>query len=286
MSYNAEISRRNPALIGFLIDQSGSMYDQISGGSKSKAEETADALNKIISSLITKNSNGPEIMDRFEVFVFGYGENGIVSPIQNIELGEMPVPLSKLHQSAKTETRLQKKIRKEPDGAGGLIEKEYQAEITFRVWVEPIASGGTPMGAAFRSAYDLIQAWTNSHGESYPPILINITDGEFNDEDPTPIVQDIKNLNTNDGNVLVFNIHESGDSSESQESIAFPDDSFQPPNGFAATLFAMSSHLSPTMIEFAQKKDRPVSSTAKGFAYNANIVDLIEFLDIGTRIDR
>lgn len=285
MSYSAEISRPNPALMGFLIDQSGSMSDSMSGGNKSKSEETADALNKILSSLITKNQDKNEILDRFEIFVLGYGGNGVVSPIDSIDIGEMPVPISRLNKSAKYETRTQKRIKKEPDGAGGLIEKEYDAEIKFQVWAKPDSSGGTPMGEAFRSSYGIIQNWVNSHPNSYPPILINITDGEYNGEDPTPIVQDIKNLSTSDGSTLVFNIHISSDTSGSP-AIAFPDDSFQPPDSFADTLFRMSSHLTPAIIEYAQKMDRNVKTNARGFAFNANLVDLIEFLDIGTRINR
>lgn len=269
--------------MGFLIDQSGSMNDPMAGGVKSKSEETADAVNRILSSLITKNTKGADVLDRFEVFILGYGGNGIVSPLNGVTIGEMPIPLSRLNNSAKTETRLQKRIKKVPDGAGGLIEKEIEAEIKFQVWTTPDASGGTPMGEAFRGSFEIIQNWINSHPESYPPILINITDGENNGEDPIPIAEDIKNLYTNDGNTLIFNIHISSDDG-GQNGIAFPDDSFQPPDSFSETLFRMSSHLTPAMIEYAKSKDRSVSQGARGFAFNADLVDLIEFLDIGTRI--
>ena len=270
--------------MGFLVDQSSSMAKTVSGGNKSKSEETADALNNILGSLITKNTSGEEIFDRFHIFILGYGAHGIVSPVDGITVKEMPVPLSKLAKSGKTETRLKKAIKKEPDGAGGVIEREYEKEIKFKVWVKPEADGGTPMGEAFRKSHELIQNWTSSHQKSFPPILINITDGEFTDEDPMLLVQDIKNLGTDYGNALVFNIHISEDSGQ-QGGIAFPDDSFQPPNDYAATLFAMSSHLTPDMIEYAKSKDRPVFPNARGFAFNANLIDLIEFLDIGTRLD-
>jgi hypothetical protein len=43
--YEAEISRRNPGLFLFLLDQSRSMSHKLSGGERSKAVEATDAIN-------------------------------------------------------------------------------------------------------------------------------------------------------------------------------------------------------------------------------------------------
>ena len=46
--------------------------------------------------------------------------------------------------------------------------------------------------------------------DCYPPTIINITDGEFNGDTIESIQQkanEIKSMFTNDGNVILFNIH-------------------------------------------------------------------------------
>jgi hypothetical protein len=51
-------------------------------------------------------------------------------------------------------------------------------------------------------------------------------------------------------------------------------------------LFRMSSSLPPRMLEEARREGFPVGETAKGFVFNADLVAVIRFLDIGTRVDR
>ena len=46
--------------------------------------------------------------------------------------------------------------------------------------------------------------------DCYPPTIINITDGEFNGDTSESIQQkanELKSMFTNDGNVILFNIH-------------------------------------------------------------------------------
>jgi hypothetical protein len=56
MSYSAEISRTNPSMFLFLIDQSGSMDDPFGGGEadRKKAEGVADAINRLLQNLVIK----------------------------------------------------------------------------------------------------------------------------------------------------------------------------------------------------------------------------------------
>lgn len=61
MSYRAEISRTNPALILLTIDQSGSMEDPFGEGptGRSKADSLADAINRLLQNLVIKCTNFP-----------------------------------------------------------------------------------------------------------------------------------------------------------------------------------------------------------------------------------
>jgi hypothetical protein len=55
------------------------------------------------------------------------------------------------------------------------------------------------------------------------------------------------------------------------------------PDQFAKLLFAMSSALTPFMIGRAQEMGMPAEDGARGFVFNAQPVQVIQFLDIGTR---
>src|SRR6266566_3099344 len=78
MPYSAEISRANPSCFVFVIDQSGSMGDAFGGVSssgRSKAQELADTLNRLLQNLVTRCAQGEEVREYFDVAVFGYGQS-------------------------------------------------------------------------------------------------------------------------------------------------------------------------------------------------------------------
>ena len=64
---------------------------------------------------------------------------------------------------------------------------------------------------------------------------------------------------------------------------ATPDADEGLPDQFAKLLYSMSSVLPEAIREGAQREGFPVSEASRGFAFNADLVELIRFLDIGTR---
>jgi hypothetical protein len=48
-------------------------------------------------------------------------------------------------------------------------------------------------------------------------------------------------------------------------------------------LFRMSSPLPPHLLAFAKDKGRSVDTESRGFMFNAEAAELVEFFDIGTR---
>ena len=54
-------------------------------------------------------------------------------------------------------------------------------------------------------------------------------------------------------------------------------------DGFSRLLFRMSSTFPEPMVRRAQQAGFTVEPGARGFMFNATAVDLIKFLDIGTR---
>lgn len=274
MPYTAEISRTNPSCFLFLIDQSGSMQDPFGGGesTRKKADGVADAINKLLQNLVIKCAKEEGVRDYYNVGVIGYGHH--VGPAFAGALsGRELVPVSDI---ANQPARIEERTKKIDDGAGGLVDQT----IKFPIWFDAIANGGTPMCGAFTKAQGILSNWLAQHPDSFPPIVINITDGESTDGDPTSAATAIKGLSSSDGNVLLFNLHLS---SSRATPVEFPDNESGLADQYAQLLFRISSTLPDYMRSIAQQEGFPVSDGTRGFVFNADIVSVIRFLDIGTR---
>ncbi len=272
MSYCAEISRLNPACFIFLVDQSGSMEDKMSGG-RSKAQFVSDVLNRTLVNLITRCTKSDGVRNYFEIGVIGYRD----TYVQNFFQGELSSsiihPISKIEQSP---LRIEDRIKKTDDGAGGIVEQT----IKFPVWFEPLANGGTPMCQAIRVVAEELVKWCDAHPNSYPPTVVHVTDGESTDGDPEELGKQLCQIKTNDGNILLLTLHVS---SASTEPVKFPSSEGVLPDMYSKMLFRMSSFLPAHLIRFAQEKGFQVSHESKGFIFNAEAPEIVDFFDIGTR---
>jgi len=223
--------------------------------------------------LVTRCTKADGVRDYFQLGVIGYGDSGpsngfsgnlgsvFLNPISAIEAGPL---------------RVETRKRKTDDGAGGIVEQS----VKFPVWFEPRASGGTPMCAAITKAAEELAAWCDAHPNSYPPTVLHVTDGESTDGDPEHLAESLKQLQTNDGQVLLLNLHVS---SRPGTPIAFPSSASGLPDAYAEQLFRMSSGLPEHLIRFAQEKGHSVSSESRGFMFNAEAGEIVDFFDIGTR---
>lgn len=273
MPYTAEINRAKPTAFCFLIDQSGSMDDAwgLDSG-KRKCDAVADAINRLLATLVLRCAKGEDVRDYFQVAVIAYG-GAVRSGFGGGLSGRQFVPISEV---ADNPLRVETRSRKEDDGAGGLIERS----VRFPVWFEPSAHGNTPMCAALEEAHQIVRAWTELYPLSYPPSVINISDGEPTDGSPRAVADRLKEIGTNDGKTLLFNIHISG---MVKRPIEFPETQVGLPDEFAQQLFDMSSVLPPKLLEEARREGFSVTPASRGFAFNADLRALIQFLDIGTR---
>ncbi len=273
MPFSAEISRTNPTCLLFLVDQSSSM-DKPFGGQpgKTKAEGVADAINRLLQNLVIKCAKSEGVRDYYHVGVVGYGSK--VGPAFGGSLaGQDLVPISRI---ADNPSRIEERTKKVDDGAGGLVDQS----IKFPVWFDALARGGTPMCEALNCAHSILSAWLDRYPSCFPPIVINITDGESTDGDPSVAADSIRNLASDDGNVLLFNAHLS---SQRAAPIEFPDKEEGLPDQYAQLLFRLSSLLPDYMRTVAQQEGYAVTDGARGFVFNADLVSIIRFLDIGTR---
>lgn len=274
MTYTAEVSRSNPSCFLFLIDQSGSMGDAFAsdGSTKPKAQGVADATNRILQTLVIKCAKEEGVRDYFHVAVIGYGA-AVGSAFGGALAGRDLVPISEI---ANQPARLEERKKKTDDGAGGLVEQS----IRFPIWFDPIANGATPMCLALAQAGTLLQTWVAQHPNTFPPVVINITDGEATDGEPSAAADSLKRIATADGEVLLFNLHLS---STPSAPIEFPDSEATLPDQFARLLFGMSSVLPPHIRDAVVSEGYRATDGTRGFVFNASLESVIKFLDIGTR---
>lgn len=272
MSYSAEISRANPSMFLFLIDRSGSMSDPFGGGGGKKDQKVADAINNLIFNLTIKCAKSEGVRDYYHVGVLGYGEK-VESALGGELAGKDLVPISAI---ADAPARIEERTRKTDDGAGGLVEQK----VRFPIWFSPISKGGTPMCEALKKAHSIVGQWLAEHPDCFPPIVINITDGESTDGNPLKPAEQVRELKSSDGSVLLFNVHLSSARSSTFE---FPGSESELPDQYAKQLFNMSSLLPEHIRSAAEQEGYGVSEHSRGFVFNADIVSVIRFLDIGTR---
>jgi hypothetical protein len=275
MPYVAEISRANPSCFLFIIDQSGSMQDPFGGGDakRTKAAGLADAINRLLQNLVIKCAKSEGIRDYYYVGVLGYGGKGIGPAFNGSLSSRQLVPISDIGNHP---ARVEQRTKKVDDGIGGIIEQT----VKFPIWFDPIAEGGTPMCEALNQATSVVVDWLTKHPNCFPPIVINISDGESTDGDPSTAAYDLMNLTSTDGSVLLFNLHIS---SSAHRPIEFPDSESGLPDSHAKLLFNMSSPLPEYMRRMVSQEGVAVSYNTRGFVFNADLVSVIRFLDIGTR---
>ncbi|ONM48198.1 hypothetical protein B0T44_23470 [Nocardia donostiensis] len=269
--YSAEINRKQPALLLLLIDESFSMNETWGDTAQSKATVLATAVNNLLANTVVLCTRGnDQVHNYFEVGVLGYGAE-VRSLLHGTDEARLILPIE---QVAKHPKRVDTVQKKEYDGAGGVVTVDHM----MPVWVDASANGRTPMVAGFSMAEPLIAAWCAEHPASFPPIIMNITDGYSTDGDPYDVAHRISELGTDDGTALVFNLHLSG----SGVPVCFPHTDAALPDANARMLFRASSELPPMMLE-AAATDYPVQAGSRGFLYNAPAPTVIDFLDIGTR---
>jgi hypothetical protein len=267
--YDVPMNSQRPGCFILLVDQSGSMNRRIAGTAIPKRQAVADAVNSLLYEAVLRATADEGVRHRFDIGVLGYGvgEDGVQSPF-----GKDLAPINEIAEMAKPP---QKRVIQRPDGHGGVVEKTIQ----LPTWFEPVAKGQTMMYAAFERALMAARTWTAQHPKSFPPIVINVTDGGFTGKDPTPLVLEIQELTTEAGNALVFNCHVS----ETEGAVVM----YPGPSTAASfekrmrQLYEMSSVLPAPMRQRARERNYDVEPDARGYVLHADAARLIDFLEIG-----
>lgn len=251
------------------------MKEPFAGGSNSgsKAQGVADAVNSLLQNLISKCTKSDGIRDYYNVGVIGYGGNGVTPAFGGSLARKDLVPISMVGNSP---IRVEQRTKQVSDGRGGVVDKKYNVPI----WFEPTCGGGTPMCAALTKAHAVLKPFIAQYPYCFPPMVINISDGESSDGNPDAAAKELTMLKSDDGNVMLFNLHVS---SYGNKSIIYPDRDDMFEDEYAKDLYRISSPLTSYMRKVLSDEGYLISEKSRGFAFNADFVTLIKFLDIGTR---
>jgi len=272
MTYQAEISRDNPTSFLFVVDQSGSMDEKTESG-RSKAQFVADVLNKTIYTLVTNCSKADGVRNYFDVGVLAYSGSNVSSGFGGALANAVIHPISVISEKP---LRIEERIKKIDDGAGGIIDQKTK----FPIWFDPQSSGGTPMSAALARTMEVIADWCDSHNHSYPPTILHVTDGQSTDGAPEAIADGLRQLSTNDGQSLLFNLHVTVGGGQ---EVLFPISESALLDEYSKMLFRMSSPLPLHLAKFAGDKGYSIADGSRGFIFNGDPKCIVDFFEIGTR---
>lgn len=273
------VSRANPACIVVLVDCSNSMNQRLGNTTFSRRVVVAQQINALLDDLVWQATKDPGVLPYYWVAVQGYGlGNGreVLSLLPDRGGSDDLVPIDELAPAFRRLETVQGTV-KGPDGSTTIVAKEHP------VWVEATAKvqGNTVARAAFQRAFELCDRWVAERPDAFPPLVLNITDGGYTDGDPSELVRAIEELATKLGNALVFNCHLS--SSINQNPILFPTD--EQASSFrkeTRMLFDQSSPIPPSMLKVARAQGQALREGARGYVFNAEVTDLVDFFEVGT----
>ncbi len=280
-SYTAQITRHAPTAFLFMIDHSGSMSSQtnFNGERMRMSEAVARIVNHQIKELVNRCIKGDDTRHYYDIGVIGYG-NGVYSAWNGTLSGrDFVSPLEiKENPYKKITVREEKRTRR------GVEMKEVEKEQ----WFESRCDGNrTPMHEAFEKAKTMMGEWIAKHQgkDCYPPTIINITDGAYSGttkENMLQVTNELKAMHTNDGNVILINIHISSDTTE---KVIFPISKTDVGgDAYALTLTEMSSLLPHRYNEPISRVREDQDTDARHYAMgvNADMSTLLQLMDIGT----
>lgn len=280
-AYTAQITRNTPTAFIFLIDQSVSMrrYTTLYGEEMPMAEAVARIVNHQLNELVLRCIKGSETRDYYDIAIIGYGENAYSGWKGELEGRDFVKPSElKEHPYKKITTKKETRTRK---GVKVVEVEEVQ-------WIEADATEScTRVHHAFEKAKGLLDEWMEKHHEKdcYPPTIINITDGLFNGATKEYVLQqanELKSMFTNDGNVILFNIHISANKAVCVTCPASKDEvSF---SSLATTMYEMSSLLPMRYSDRIAdlRGDGTPNNRYTAMSINADMSTLIQLMDIGT----
>jgi len=254
--------------IVFLVDESEWLHECIAGGTKSKADSIATALNSVLNQLI--------VAVDVEVAVVGYcgdGSNGADvgcrwgGPltgrrfVSSMDLNSFPLIV---------ENRVCR--------AGMPSATEQEATVPFPIWYVPrIGESILPVLGYAYCRHLIVAGTTPDTVWDRPPLVISFV-SDLAPQSMEMAVERVMGLSSPGGPPLLFHVHLGG--STSGRPLLYPASDGHLVPGPPCDLFRWSSALPAYMIAFLRTCQVPVNQGARGMIYNASLADLIRMLSL------
>ena len=249
-----------------------------------KMDAAALIANFAIDELVIRSSRSGDIRDYYDIAVVQYSGDGVEIIISDGEGAMMHINgLQNIMPQPVCYNIAQQGEESDEEST------EEHIPLTLHEWVKPKAYGIAPMYEALVYIKDVLYKWCKDrvNRNSFPPMVINITDGCSSDaeqDELLDIANQLKNIGTKDGSTLLINIQLTDENSEHCQSMLFPPVSEElEHDDDGQLLYEMSSILPPTLEPVTKEI---VSSQRRGpykcFARNASICEILAITDIGT----
>ncbi len=195
--YQKKVQRAEPGLIVLILDDSGSMQDNLGATSDPKflwvERYTGQILRELLARSTEIRGDAAIVKPRYYLHVIKYGTkpelwSGAVTG-QTVRFDQV---------TDNEELDIEQVIRRYAEGDG-------TRPNTFGLGGH---LGRTDTRAAFQLAHDLVSTaiTRDRFKRSFPPIIFHLTDGVAH-SDARPVAEKIKQLATDDGNVLLVNAY-------------------------------------------------------------------------------
>lgn len=220
--YYKTITHINRSAVVLLVDCSLSMKSKTLYHNTvlTKQEVSFIVANHIIEELVVRCDRRKRMRDYFDVAAIGYSGDEAFSLLPSY--GEGFVKVIRLAEDRPQPRTVYLKQRF-PDNS-----IKEMPHIIYP-WVETSASGASPMYDALLRTRALVSQWCKERENcnSFPPLIINITDGVCSDAYSTDLVDiafDIRRLSTSDGKALIMTLHLSTIGDHDEPSEVYPCD--------------------------------------------------------------
>ena len=275
------ITTEKPWLLVLMIDSSHSMQADWGASKKSISIIVEESINQLLYDMAlnyiiddsTKETQSTK--DRIHLKIIIYSGEDTYDPLM-------------------FENNQEYSIASGPEGWVGNYEtlhkySEENNSLQVPRWIKLEPIGKTPMLLAFESAKKSVKKHIEDYPQSFPPVVVNISDGEPTDcGDPTDweilkeVVDDIKNLGEEGLHPLICNIH--------LDPLGRSEPSMYPPkppllDNIEAGLWHLSSIIPPFMLNQIPnlKGDNNRKNGERFFVFNSDIIRFHEFLEFATR---
>jgi hypothetical protein len=251
----------------FLIDETEALREHIAGGTKTKAESIATALNSLLNQL----ASVPDL----EVAVAGYRGEGNGANVgcrwDGPLAGRRFVPTSAL---ADAPLAVETRVRRVPAKLAGGREEIVQ----FPIWYVPrLGDAVFPVLGYGYCRHLVVSGVAPQMAWSRPPLVISFV-GDILSQQVAYAVQRVQSQVTPGGPPLVYHVHLGGP--DPCRAVLYPSNDVHLPPGTPCDLFRWSSTLPEYMIAALRAVNLPVSVGGRGMIYNASATDLIRMLSL------